>query len=261
MNMDLTGKVAVVCGAGAPGDGIGNGRASAITLARQGAKVVCVDRIPELAERTVQMIEEELGSGCALAVEADVTREADCASVVAQTLEVFGGLHLLNNNVGVGSRGNIVDDPRERWEQVMRINVDSVYWMSRLAIPEIDRCGGGAIVNVSSIAAMRPHGLTAYSTSKGAVITLTEAMAVDHAAQGIRVNCVAPGPMYTPGMASFQMTPERRQARIDASLLKIEGTGWDVGNAVLFLLSDAARYITGQTLVVDGGVMLRGPGR
>ena len=120
--------------------------------------------------------------------------------------------------------------------------------------------GGGAIVNVSSISALRPRGLTAYSTSKGAVIALTKAMAVDHAADGIRVNCVAPGPVFTP-MVSGDMTEERRAQRVKATPLGIEGTGWDIGHAVTFLLSDAARYITGQTLVVDGGVTLQGPER
>ena len=123
------------------------------------------------------------------------------------------------------------------------------------------RRGGGAIVNISSIAALRPRGLTAYSASKGAVIALTKAMAVDHAEEGIRVNCVAPGPVYTPMVAGDGMSEEARERRRNASPLKIEGTGWDIGNAVLFLASDMARYITGQTLVVDGGVTLKGPER
>ena len=120
---------------------------------------------------------------------------------------------------------------------------------------------GGAIVNVASIAALLPTGLTAYATSKGAVISLTRAMAVDHGRQGIRVNCIAPGPVHTPMVQAPGMTDEVRDARRKASLLGIEGTGWDIGNAVRFLLSGHARYITGQTLVVDGGTMLRGPRR
>jgi NAD(P)-dependent dehydrogenase (short-subunit alcohol dehydrogenase family) len=120
---------------------------------------------------------------------------------------------------------------------------------------------GGAIVNVSSISALRPRGLTAYSTSKGAVIALTRAMAVDHGPDGIRVNCVAPGPVYTPMVYSRQMSAAARDARRRASVLGIEGTGWDIGYAVRFLLSAEARYITGQTLVVDGGTTLVGPAR
>ncbi len=121
--------------------------------------------------------------------------------------------------------------------------------------------GGGAIVNVSSISALRPRGLTAYTTSKAAVIGLTRAMAVDHGPQGVRVNCVAPGPVYTPMVYARGMSDAARSGRTQASVLKTEGTGWDIGMAVRFLLSGQARYITGQTLVVDGGTTLVGPAR
>jgi NAD(P)-dependent dehydrogenase (short-subunit alcohol dehydrogenase family) len=143
----------------------------------------------------------------------------------------------------------------------MEVNVRSMFLMSRHAVPAMAESGGGAIVNISSIAAVRPGKLTAYTTSKGAVISLTKAMAVDHAGEGIRVNCVAPGPVYTPMVYGRGMPDELRQARRNASLLKVEGTGWDIGNAVVFLASDQARYITGQTLVVDGGVTLSSPPR
>ena len=132
---------------------------------------------------------------------------------------------------------------------------------SKHAIPAIKESGGGAIVNISSIAALRPRGLTAYSTSKGAVISLTQAMAVDHAPDGIRVNCIAPGPVYTPMVYSAGMSDELRERRRDASLLQVEGTGWDIGYAALFLVSDEARYITGLIMPVDGGTTLRGPAR
>ncbi|MBT5665309.1 MAG: SDR family oxidoreductase, partial [Rhodospirillaceae bacterium] len=115
--------------------------------------------------------------------------------------------------------------------------------------------------NISSISALRPRGLTSYSVSKGAVISLTEAMAVDHGPDGVRVNCVAPGPVYTPMVYAHGMSDNARDQRRKASLLAIEGMGWDIGNAVRFLLSNRARYITGQTLVVDGGATLRGPQR
>jgi NAD(P)-dependent dehydrogenase (short-subunit alcohol dehydrogenase family) len=145
---------------------------------------------------------------------------------------------------------------------VMQVNVESMYLAARHAIPAmVETAGGGAIVNVSSISALRPRGLTAYSTSKGAVIALTRAMAVDHGRDGIRVNCVAPGPVYTPMVSSRGMSEAAREGRRRASVLGIEGTGWDIGQAVRFLLSDHARYITGQTLVVDGGATLVGPAR
>jgi NAD(P)-dependent dehydrogenase (short-subunit alcohol dehydrogenase family) len=144
----------------------------------------------------------------------------------------------------------------------MQVNVDSMYLCAKYAIPAMIRtAGGGAIVNVSSISALRPRGLTVYSTSKGAVITLTRAMAVDHGKDGIRVNCVAPGPVFTPMVYERGMPQEARDQRRRASVLGIEGSGWDVGHAVRFLLSSHARYITGQTLVVDGGVTLVGPAR
>ena len=251
----LEGKVAIVTGAGALDDGIGNGRAAAILLARAGARVLVVDRDEAAAERTVAMIEAE--NGLAMAASGDVTVEGDCRDVVAHALDTWGRLDVLDNNVGIGSRGSVVDEDPVRWAKVMEVNVSSMFLMSRHAIPAMAEDGGGAIVNVSSIAALRPSKITAYSTSKGAVIALTKAMAVDHAAQGIRVNCVAPGPVYTPMVYGAGMPDELRQARREATLLKTEGTGWDIGNAVAFLASDRARWITGQTLVVDGGVTLR----
>jgi NAD(P)-dependent dehydrogenase (short-subunit alcohol dehydrogenase family) len=255
----LTGKVAVVTGGGAAGDGIGNGRAAAILLARAGARVVVVDRDKALAQRTVAMIEES--GGQAVAVEADVTRAADCAGIVQTAVGRFGRLDLLDNNVGIGSRGSVVDETEESWHRVMQVNVDSMFLMAKHAIPAMRRAGGGAIVNVSSISALRPRGLTVYSVSKGAVIALTRAMAVDHGREGIRVNCVAPGPVYTPMVYQRGMSASARDRRRQASALGIEGTGWDIGHAVRFLLSDHARYITGHTLVVDGGTTLSAPER
>ena len=255
----LTGKVAVVTGGGAAGEGIGNGRAAAILIARAGAHVVVVDRDKALAQRTVEMIEE--GGGQAVAVEADVTQGADCAAIVQTALDRFGRLDLLDNNVGIGSRGTVIDETEESWRRVMQVNVDSMFLMSKHAIPAMRRAGGGAIVNVSSISALRPRGLTVYSVSKGAVIALTRAMAVDHGREGIRVNCVAPGPVYTPMVYQRGMSPSARDRRRQASALGIEGTGWDIGQAVRFLLSSHARYITGHTLVVDGGTTLSAPER
>jgi NAD(P)-dependent dehydrogenase (short-subunit alcohol dehydrogenase family) len=255
----LAGKVAIVTGGGAAGDGIGNGRAAAILLAKAGARVVVVDRDKALAGRTAEMIREVAGE--AVAIEADVTQARDCAAMVQAALDTWGRLDLLDNNVGIGSRGTVVDESEETWRRVMQVNVDSMFLAAKHAIPAMRRAGGGAIVNVSSISALRPRGLTTYSVSKGAVIALTQAMAVDHGREGIRVNCVAPGPVYTPMVYQRGMSETARERRRNASLLKIEGTGWDIGHAVRFLLSDYARYITGHVLVVDGGTTVTAPER
>lgn len=254
-DLGLEGKVAIVTGGGAAGDGIGNGRAAAMLLARVGVRVLVVDRVLELSRRTVEMIAEE--GGDAAPCVADVTDDAQCRKMVETALAQFGRLDLLDNNVGIASKGSVVDEDPEVWRRVMQVNVDSMFLASKHAIPAmIKTAGAGAIVNVASIAALRPRGMTAYSTSKGAVIALTRAMAVDHGPQGIRVNCVAPGPVYTPMVAVEGMSPAARERRRQASVLGMEGTGWDVGHAVRFLLSDHARFITGQTLVVDGGATL-----
>ncbi|MFP6797105.1 MAG: SDR family NAD(P)-dependent oxidoreductase [Pseudomonadales bacterium] len=255
----LDGKVAIVTGAGARDDGIGNGRAAAMLLADAGTRVLVVDRLASAAERTVEMITGN--GGVAAAFEADVTTDTDCEAMVAKALELWGRLDVLDNNVGVGSRGSVVDESRSNWRRVMKINVESVFLASKTAVPAMTATGAGVIVNVSSIAAIRPRGMTAYSTSKSAIVGLTQAMAVDHGPDGIRVNCVAPGPVYTPMVYQSGMSKKARDARVRASVLGIEGTGWDVGNAVRFLASKRARYITGQTLIVDGGVTLQGPER
>ena len=256
----LAGKVAIVSGGGAAGDGIGNGRAAAILLARAGAKVMVADRELGLAQRTVEMVETE--GGTAAALDCDVTSEADCRRLVEATTERWGRLDFLDNNVGIGSRGSVVDEKPEAYRRVMQINVESMFLLSKYAIPAmIGTAKGGAIVNISSISALRPRGLTTYTVSKAAVIGLTQAMAVDHGRDNIRVNCICPGPLYTPMVYARGMSEAARSQRTRASLLNTEGTGWDVGHAVKFLLSDYARYITGQVLVVDGGVTLQGPER
>jgi NAD(P)-dependent dehydrogenase (short-subunit alcohol dehydrogenase family) len=259
-DLGLQEKVALVTGGGAAGDGIGNGRATCLLLAASGARVFVVDRDLALAQRTAEMITEARGS--AVAYRADVTDEAQCRAVVDAVVREYGRLDFLVNNVGIGSRGNVFDEEPSTWRRVMQVNVESMFLTSKAAIPAIRRTAqGGAIVNISSISALRPRGLTTYSVSKGAVIALTRAMAVDHGPDGIRVNCVAPGPVYTPMVYSRGMTAEAREQRRRASVLGREGTGWDIGNAVRFLLSHHARYITGQVLVVDGGATLVGPAR
>lgn len=256
-DLGLAGKVAIVTGGGAAGDGIGNGRAAAILLARAGARVLVVDRQLDLAQQTVNMIIAEDGDAVAFA--ADVTDEKHCAAMVDAALSHFSRLDLLDNNVGIASKGSVVEEDPQVWRQVMQVNVESMFLASKHAIPAmIQTAASGAIVNVASIAALRPRGMTAYSVSKGAVIALTRAMAVDHGPAGIRVNCVAPGPVYTPMVYAEGMSDEARERRRNASILGVEGSGWDVGYAVRFLLSDQAGFITGQTLVVDGGATLVG---
>src|SRR5205085_10705088 len=177
----LAGKVALISGGGAADDGIGNGRAAAILLARAGTKVMVADRELRLAQRTVEMIVAE--GGTAVALGCDVTREADCKALVEACIDGFGRLDFLDNNVGIGSRGSVVEEKPEEYRRVMQINVESMFLPSNYAIPAmIKTAHGGAIVNISSISALRPRGLTTYTTSKAAVIGLTRAMAVDHGA-------------------------------------------------------------------------------
>jgi NAD(P)-dependent dehydrogenase (short-subunit alcohol dehydrogenase family) len=251
--------VAIVSGGGSRGPGIGNGRAAAILFAREGARVSIVDRVHEWAEQTRQMIADEHGE--AFVLEADVTRAADCQRVIKETLERFGRIDILHNNVGISGAGTVLDVDEDAWDHVMQVNVKSMMLLSRHVIPVMASQGGGAIINVSSVSSIRPRGLTPYSTSKGAVNALTQAMAVDHAPQGIRVNCILPGPVYTPMVATGGMTEEQRAIRAKASPLGTEGTGWDVGWAAVYLASPEARWVTGQLLCVDGGMTLVGPSR
>jgi NAD(P)-dependent dehydrogenase (short-subunit alcohol dehydrogenase family) len=255
----LDGKVAVVTGGGSRAAGIGTGRAAAILFARHGARVLVVDRDEAAANATVDMIAAEGGE--AVAVAADLTVEDDCTAMAAAAVGRWGRIDILDNNVGIEGPGTILDATSEDWDRVMAVNVRTIVQASRAVVPVMATGGGGSIVNLSSISALRPRGLTPYTAAKGAVIALTRAMAIDHAAAGIRVNCIAPGPIYTPMVYAAGMADELRDRRRAASPLGIEGTGWDVGYAALFLVSDEARYITGTVLPVDGGVSIRSPDR
>jgi NAD(P)-dependent dehydrogenase (short-subunit alcohol dehydrogenase family) len=250
---DLEGKVAIVTGAGSQAEGIGNGRASAILLAEAGARLVLVDRNRAWAERTAEMIAAEGGE--ALVVEADVTRLEECRGIVEQAVARFGGVDVLVNNVGIGgAKGTAVETDLEEWNHGLLVNVTSMMLMAKFAIPEMVKRGSGAIVNIASVAGLRggtPNLL--YPTSKGAVVNMTRAMAVHHARDGIRVNCVCPGMLYTPMVYAGGMTEELRVARRNRSLLRSEGTGWDCGAAVLYLASGHARWVTGTILPVDAG--------
>ena len=255
----LAGKSAIITGAGSRAEGIGNGRATAILFAREGADVLLVDRDEEAVQTTLDMIRAE-GNDAAIAV-ADVTATEDCARIVADAVSRYGKLDILHNNVGIGGRGTVEQISEVEWDHVQRVNVTSMMLTCKHAIPALRQNGGGAIINVSSIAALRPRGLTAYSVSKAAVATLTQALAVDHGRDHIRANCIMPGPIYTPMVYSAGMPDELRERRKNASLLKQEGEPWDIGWAAVFLASDEAKYVTGVILPVDGGVTVRGPDR
>jgi NAD(P)-dependent dehydrogenase (short-subunit alcohol dehydrogenase family) len=255
----LTNNVAIVTGAGALGNGIGNGRAAAILMASDGCSVVCVDLDLSLAQATVDMITSE-GKGKAIAMKADVTKESECEAIVQKAVDEYGRLDILFNCVGIGgATGTAIDVDMTAWAKGMEINVASMVMMAKYSIPQMlknDRGRGykGAMINMGSVAGLRggtPHLL--YPTAKGAVVNMTRAMAAHHAAEGIRVNCVCPGMVYTPMMYGSGMSEEAREARKNRSLLKVEGNGWDVGSAVRFLAGEESRWVTGMILEVDAG--------
>jgi NAD(P)-dependent dehydrogenase (short-subunit alcohol dehydrogenase family) len=249
----LKGKVAIVTGAGSRGDGIGNGRAIAILLARHGARVTLVDIEAAWVKVTARMIEAE-GGICQFAT-GDVSKNADCAAIVQKTISAWQRLDILVNNVGViGPRGNALEVDIEAWDEAMRVNVKSMVLMARHAIPEMKTSGGGSIINLSSIVGTQGgHPTLLYPTSKGAIISLTRTMAAHHGRDGIRVNCIAPGSVHTPMVYARGMSEEVREARKNRSLLGTEGTGWDIGYGALFLASDESRWITGIVLPIDAG--------
>ncbi|MCD0502967.1 SDR family NAD(P)-dependent oxidoreductase [Bordetella petrii] len=249
----LAGRVAIVTGAGSRGDGIGNGRAAAILLARDGAKVALIDAVQEWAEATRRMIEDEGGE--ALVLPCDVSQDAECAQAVAQVRQRWGRVDILVNNVGVGGpAGSAVDLDLQEWDRALRINVTSMMLMARHCIPAMRDQGRGAIVNIASVAGLiGGHPSLLYPTSKGAVVNMTRAMAAHHGEEGIRVNCVAPGMVYTPMVYARGMSDEKREIRRKRSLLRTEGSGWDVGHAIRYLASDEARWVTGVVFPVDAG--------
>jgi NAD(P)-dependent dehydrogenase (short-subunit alcohol dehydrogenase family) len=254
----LSTKVAIVTGAGSTG-GIGNGRAIAILLAADGCKVVCVDRVYSLAHQTKETILAEGGE--AIAVSADVTSSEDCEKAVQVAISTFERLDVLVNNVGVsGQKGTAEDFNEEEWNKVFNTNVLSMARMAKYCIPEMrknDDSDGyrGSIVNMGSVAGLMGGGPSLlYSATKGAVVSMTMTMAKQHGDDGIRVNCVCPGMVYTPMACNRGMTNEIRETRRNMSLLKTEGNGWDIGAAVRFLVGGNARWITGQVLPVDAGL-------
>ena len=252
----LEGKVAVVTGAGSSGPGIGNGKATSILFAREGAKVVLVDAVRDRVEETWKTITEE--GGDAITVTADVTKIGDCQRMIDSAIEKYGQLNILDNNVGISRRGTVVEVSEEHWDQVMSVNVKSIVFASKYAIPKMMDAGGGSIINISSVAGLRAHQSTPYTTSKAAVIGLTFSMAADHGPDNIRVNCIAPGLVYTP-MVAPRMSEQLRDERRDATPLGTEGTAWDIAWAALYLASDESRWVTGTVIPVDAGLTITTP--
>jgi NAD(P)-dependent dehydrogenase (short-subunit alcohol dehydrogenase family) len=247
----LEGKVAIVTGAGSSGPGVGNGKATSVLFAREGAKVLLVDAVGERAEETLAMINEEGGE--ASVFEANVIKAEDCRRMVDTAVERYGRLDILDNNVGISRRGTVVEVSEEDWDYVMAVNVKSIVLCSKYAIPKMIESGGGSIINISSIAGLRAHSSTPYTTSKAAVIGLTMTMAADHGPDGVRVNCIAPGLIYSP-MVAPRMDDDLRQIRKNASPLRTEGNSWDIGYAALYLASDESRWVNGITIPVDAGL-------
>ncbi len=248
----LAGKVAIVTGAGSRGPGVGNGKAAAILMAREGARVLCVDAQKERAEETVGLIRAERGE--ALAFTADVTRKADCEAMVAEAVARWGGLDVLHNNVGIESRQAVLDTSETEWDRVMAVDLKSMLLATQAAVPVLERRGGGAITCVSSVAALRGAWGTAYAVAKAGVLGFVVTVASQLAPKAIRVNAIAPGTVWTPMVED--LGPEMRERRRRAIPLGVEGTGWDVGWAAVYLASAEARWVTGQTLIVDGGLTL-----
>lgn len=256
----VSGKVAIVTGAGSSAEGIGNGRAAALLLARHGAKVMLLDFNEASAAETGRMVQEE-GGECAV-FQADVTDINACEAAVKATVERWGRLDILVNNVGTSRiPGDATELNVEDWDKGLRLNVTSMMYMVRFAVPEMKKNGGGSIINIGSVTGLHGgHPNLFYPTSKGAVTQMTRVMAGNHGKDGIRVNCIAPGFVYTPVVYGGGRLPDGvREKRRDMSVLKTEGTGWDVGWGALFLASDEARWITGVLLPIDAGVSAISP--
>ncbi|HXU98987.1 MAG TPA: SDR family NAD(P)-dependent oxidoreductase [Caulobacteraceae bacterium] len=260
----LEGKFAIVVGAGqTPGETIGNGHAAALLFAREGAAVLCVDRLAERAALTAGEIAGEGGEAFGFA--ADIARPADCAALVEAALERWSRIDVLLNNAGIGGG----DGPAHKieaaaWERILSVNLGGMLWTIKAALPAMRAQKNGAIVNISSLASIAGGNQIAYEVSKAGVNRLTTSVAQSNARYGIRCNAIAPGLMDTPmavsgiAQASGRTTAEvraERDARVP--LLGKMGTAWDTAHAALFLASDEARFITGAILPVDGGMGVR----
>jgi 2-keto-3-deoxy-L-fuconate dehydrogenase len=252
--MRLAGQVAIVTGGGS-----GIGRASAVRFAREGARVTVVDLDASAADAVAGEIARE--GGAAFGVVGDASREDDVATMVERTVQAYGSPTVLVNSAAASSFGTLAESPVQELDRVMRVNVGSAWICARAVIPLMRAAGGGAIVNLSSITGIvGAPGMAAYSTSKGAIITLTRTLALELAEEGIRVNCICPASIDTPMLqASFDRQADPQAARgrnVKRHPLGRLGTAEDVANLALFLASDEAAFITGGTYVVDGGALL-----
>lgn len=256
-------KVAIITGAGSIAEGIGNGKATAIVFAREGAKVMLVDLNLKAAEETKSVIEGE-GGECTV-FQADVSSAKDCAAIVDECLRAFGRVDILHNNVGIEEAGGLEDTSEASWDRTLSVNLKSMFLMCKQVIEPMKRQRSGAIVNISSINAIRtlPALSLAYGVSKAGVISLTREIAVEFAALGIRANAILPGMMNTPFVTAslteayggdVSAMTEKRDAFCPTGK---QGEGWDVANLALFLASDEAKYITGTSIVVDGAQTCR----
>jgi NAD(P)-dependent dehydrogenase (short-subunit alcohol dehydrogenase family) len=261
-------QTALVFGGGTTAGGIGNGKAAAILMAREGAAIMVADIDLAAAEETCRLIKQE--GGCASPIACDVKQPADIAAVVHACSTHFGGIDVLLNNVGVGARGpGLFAHEEDVWDHVFAINVRSVFTAARYTVPVMLKRGGGRIVNISSTAGLRIIGgaiSPAYAASKAAVIQLTRTLAIEFAAKDIRCNCVVPGSMDTPHASAAirgshspdnaERIIERRRA---VSPTGAQGTAWDIGHAVLYLASPESAFVNGVALVVDGGYIWTTP--
>lgn len=254
----LEGKAAIVTGAGSVGDGIGNGKATAIVFAREGANVMLVDRNLDAALETQQIIEQE--GGTSHAFEADVSQPAECRKIVESCLSTFGQIDILHNNVGIELAGGLEETTEENWTRTLAVNLTSVFLLCKYTIPHMVARGGGTIVNVSSINSIRtlPALSLPYGVSKAGMNALTREIAVEYAKQGIRINAILPGMMNTPFACESLLEAYggdiERMTRYRDSLCPTgkQGEPWDVAQAALFLASEQSKYITGQEIIVDG---------
>ncbi len=264
--MRLKDKVAIVVGAGqSPGEGMGNGRATALTFAREGAKVLCIDRDLQSARETVDMIGKNQGT--AMAFKADVTKEAEIKAMVSEAHARWGRIDILHNNVGVslsGGDAELADITEAAFDRCVAINLKSCIFACRHVLPIMRAQKSGAIINISSMAVITTYPYVAYKATKAAMVSFTEQLAYQNAQYGIRANVILPGLMNTPMAVDtrareFKKTRAEIEAQRDAQvpLRQKMGTGWDVANAALFLASDEANFITGVTLPVDGGASVR----
>ncbi len=264
--MRLKDKVAIVVGAGqSPGEGVGNGRATALTFAREGAKVLCVDHRLESAQETVDLIAKNRGT--AVAFKADVTKETDIKKMVAEAMGHWGRIDILHNNVGVSLAGGDAELDKiteEAFDRCVAINLKSCILAAKHVLPVMRQQKSGAIINISSMAVITTYPYVAYKATKAAMVSFTEQLAYQNAQYGIRANVILPGLMNTPMAVDtrareFKKSRAEIEAQRDAQvpLGKKMGTGWDVANAALFLASDEAKFITGVTLPVDGGASVR----